>query len=136
MLYAIAIAIVLIVYFYRKASLRRQALRQQARDGFQAIQTAINYWSEEPDNPERTDLAIVSMALYDDWRKRSALFPIKYRELSPEEFELADEWKKLLLVHDNPPGEATGLHALRFRDNLLTLRRQVDGAVEGPPSNP
>ena len=119
---AATVVIFLIGFFYRKANLRRRALRQHARDGFHAIQTAVNYWAEEPDNGERFDLALASMAVYDHWRKRSALFPIEYRQYSAEQFEVADEWQKLFHAHDNPPGVATGLYALRFRENLVALR--------------
>jgi len=116
-----------VVLLYRQANIKRRKLRAQARQQYHDIMISITYWAEERDNPERFQLAQLALGMYDQWHKRSTFLPIYAKDVTPEEFELLDEWRKLIQQAESKCKTAwssrpSDLLELRFMENRADLR--------------
>lgn len=82
-------------FYYKKAKNKQAELRAKARTYYSDIQNAVFVWAGDKSSSEKLSLALAALDIYDNWYKEAEMFPITYKSLSAERFELVDEWRKI-----------------------------------------
>ncbi len=117
----------LVFYYYKKAKNKQAELRAKARTYYSDIQNSIFVWASDKNNEEKLTLALAALEIYDNWRKEAEFFPITFKDLPAERFEIVDEWRKIFeedkilrnpRIFDNPKS----LIANEFSFNVQELR--------------
>lgn len=114
-------------YYYKKAKNKQAELRAKARNHYSDIQNAIFVWASDKTNEEKISLALSALEIYDNWRKEAEFFPISYKKLTAERFEIVDEWTKIFEEDKNlrNPRIADGAKSVianEFSYNVQELR--------------
>lgn len=117
----------LVFYYYKKAKNKQAELRAKARTYYSDIQNSIFLWASDKTNDEKLSLALSALEIYDNWRKEAEFFPISYKTLSAERFEIVDEWTKIFEEDNNlrNPRLADGAKSVianEFSYNVQELR--------------
>lgn len=118
---------VLVFYYYKKAKNKQAELRAKARAYYSDIQNAVFVWAGDKTNDDKLSLALAALEIYDNWYKEVEFFPINYKNLSAERFEIVDEWRQIFEEDKNlrNPRIADGAKsviATEFSYNVQELR--------------
>lgn len=121
------VIVALVFYYYKKAKNKQAELRAKARTYYSDIQNSIFLWASDKTNDEKLSLALSALEIYDSWRKEAEFFPISYKNLSAERFEIVDEWTKIFEEDNNlrNPRIADGAKSVianEFSYNVQELR--------------
>lgn len=117
----------LVFYYYKKAKNKQAELRAKARSYYSDIQNAVFVWAGDKSNSEKLSLALAALEIYDNWHKEAEFFPITFKSLSAEQFEIVDEWRKIFeedknLRNPRIENGAKSVIANEFSYNVQELR--------------
>ncbi len=118
----------LVFYYYKKAKNKQAELRAKARTYYSDNQNAIFVWAGDKTNEEKITLALAALEIYDNWYKEAEFFPINYKNLSAERFEIVDEWRRIFEEDKNfrnirNTDTAKSVIANEFSYNVAELRK-------------